>query len=310
MREALRRLGIPLLALAAAGCDARAPDVEPPEAVEASAPSTPVVERSFERTLVFMGEVGDTALVVPWLTTATTGPEGVTRSARAWVARGEVWEAFLDERWTGPPSRSPWRIVPHGPMRIVVGEDESLRRLIYSAAPRELELVPGAVTAEWTGRAGATFRLLEGSLILGGAATEGLVLDLSRTREGPIEGEESWAFLGSDDGLMVVLDGRGGNLHQGWARLDFRDLVLPEVRLEATELRPFDRARRDIPVAWTIDSPDGRISGTLTVAAPWLEAEEADGPRLPVHALHRVEGTFVVDGTEYAVRGLLRIVLP
>lgn len=312
MSPTVRSWLVSVLVLVAGSCDAPQPPVEeqPSASAEVADPTPEGPVRSYERGLVFLGEAGDSAIVVPWLITAVDGADGVERTARAWMARGDTWERFLDERWTGPASRAPWRIVPRGPMRLVVGEDESLERLVFSLAPRELELAPGDVLAEWTGREGATFRLLEGALLLAGARTPGLMLDLVRAREGADPSGGSWAFLTAGNELQVVLDGpEQANPHQGWARLDFRSVSFPEVAVEVTELRPFEPARRDVPFAWALSSPDERLSGTLTVTSPWLEAGEGDDPRLPVDALYEVRGTLVVEGTEFAVRGLLRLTL-
>ena len=51
-----------------------------------------------ERPVVFVGAVGDSTHIVPWLFTARTKPGGVDRTARAWLKRGDVWDDYFDVR--------------------------------------------------------------------------------------------------------------------------------------------------------------------------------------------------------------------
>ena len=91
-----------------------------------------------------------------------------------------------------------------------------------------------------------------------------------------------------------------------WARIEFLDRQWQGVQLAWSEVRAFEPARRDVPMAWEIRSPDGDMEGNLTAMAPFLEAVEGDGPMLPVDALFQVAGTLTLGGNEFPVQGLIR----
>lgn len=285
----------------------------PPEAatdpVADSAPVAPAIVRSFERDVVFLTTARDTTLLVPWLLEATSRPDGVDRTARAWLLRGGDWEPFLDQHWSTPPTRVPWRILPVGPLHLVVGPDEALERLIFDAAPRELEVALDEPLVEWTGRQGEVFRILEGGLLLGGRRSSGVVLDLSRGGESDRPPPGDWALLVSGDSLQLVLHATpedGENLYEGWARLDFRELSFPQLEVAWADVRAFERARRDVPVAWTLQEESPSVQGRLDVVTAHLETGEGEGPLLPVDALFEVSGSLTLEGSDYPVRGLFR----
>ncbi len=310
-------VGVAALALAAAACEAPPPERTPPPAQAPEPASAPLPVQHFERRVVFARERADSLIAVAWLLDAASTAEGVERRARGLLLRGGEWEPFLDEHWASVSTRVPWRILPRGPMRLVVGEDESLQSLIYSEPPRELEIVLGQPQADWTGRRGEALRVLDGALVLAGARADGRVLDLTRTAEPDRRPTGDWALLVSGDSLLVVLhqtEARGaaanGNLHQGWIRLDFRDLVRPELDVRWSETRSFERARREVPSRWQISDPEGLVEGQLEARSSWLEAGEGAGPQLPVDALFEVAGTLVIEGGEYPVRGLVRHIQP
>ncbi|MFC1791193.1 hypothetical protein ACFL0I_01845, partial [Gemmatimonadota bacterium] len=70
--------------------------------------------------------------------------------------------------------------------------------------------------------------------------------------------------------------------------------------------RPFEPARRDVPMGWEISSPLGELEGVLAVVAPFLKVGEGEGPVLPVDALYQVAGTVILEGREFPVQGLIR----
>jgi hypothetical protein len=72
------------------------------------------------------------------------------------------------------------------------------------------------------------------------------------------------------------------------------------------ETNAFQPARRDVPVSWTISSPDGELQGTLEVSSADVRAGQGSGPVLPVQALFEVEGTVTIEGRTFPVRGLFR----
>lgn len=270
--------------------------------------------RVYERWLVFTAsDSGEgSTLVAPFFFTARTVPDGVERSVRGWLNRDDAWEVVVRERWSTPPSRAPWRILPRGPLRLVVGQQDAVQTLIYGAGSRTLELEPGASLVEWNGSRGETFLLQEASLSIAGQGIRGVLLDLGRARrrEDPLPGD--WALLVSGDSLHVVLsspregpDDQAGP-SEGFGRLDLREIQWPEVSVDWSETRAFEPARRGVPTGWRVSTPEGDLEGALESVSAELEAGELDGPVLPVDGLFVVRGTLQVLGADYPVTGLVR----
>lgn len=306
---------LPLLAAvgALAACDSQPPATETPAGgASTNTAALPDTGRIFERSVVFVGTGSDSVFVVPWLWTVRTGGAEVERRARGWLLRGSVWDAFFDESWTTPPFRAPWRPVPYGPLRLMVGPGGALQQISHISTGRSLDVTLESSLAEWTGRRGETFRFLEGGLVLAERRVPGVVLDLNRTRMSSEGAGGDWMVLASGDSVMAVIhtplraNNLGRGAWRGWARVDFRDLPLGQVTVEWAAVRAFDRARRDVPVGWTLRSPDEAFGGALEARSSQLVAEEGEGPLLPVDGLFEVAGTLTLEGIEYPVHGILR----
>lgn len=313
---AMRRLIVPsvsLWLLLPAACSTE-PSSRPPEGPADTVPTgsrTGGDGSAFERNVVFLAAESDSLLVVPWLFTAVNGSRGVDRAVRGLILRGTAWEPFFDEAWVDPPTPVPWRILPHDGLGLVVGQDDALERILFADGPRQLELALEGPLTEWSGPRGGTYRLLDGALVLGGRRVDGLVLDMSRSLDPGDRPPGDWALLASGDSLQAVLldpvaAPPGSGAWRGWARLDFRDLRWPALTVEWPETRAFERARRDVPVAWRVTSGDGEVTVELTASGAHLETGEGPGAQLPVSGLFGVTGTLAVEGGTYPVRGLLR----
>ena len=266
----------------------------------------------YERAVVFTTSVGDSTLIVPWLFGARTRPGGVTRTARAWLARGGEWEPFFQESWETPPTRVPWRLHPRGGLRLVVGEGEALEALLFEEGRRRLEVEIGGTRAEWNGSQGETFTVADGAAVLSEQRLPGLVLDFARAHRGESPPPGDWMFLISGDSLQVVLSGKdepsaaGGTL-EGWARLqDASEIPWRDVSVSWAETRAFEEARREVPVRWSLATGDGEMSADLEVKTAHIEAGEGEGPLLPVDALLEVTGNLRIGDAAYPVRGLVR----
>jgi hypothetical protein len=268
--------------------------------------------RSYERHIVFLTAQGDSTLLVPWSFSTRTKPGGVDRSIRGWLARSNSWDPFVEEVWESPPTRVPWRILPRGPARIIVGSGDAVERIFFEEGPRRLEVILGDLLVEWTGQRAQTFRVHEGSTLLSSGQVPGFVLDMTRawTAEDPSPGD--WGFLISGDSLQVVLEnqigseGASGGSYSGWGRVGFVDQQWEGLQLIWSEIRAFEPARRDIPMSWQIQSGSSEIEGFLEAVSPFLEVGEGEGPMLPVDALYQVSGTLTLEGREFPVRGLIR----
>jgi hypothetical protein len=308
------------LALVAAlltACDAPEPELTgTPEA----AGDTPLPGnfhgRIYERSFVFTTLTGDSGIVVPWLMSSQTRPGGVDRRTRGWLVRGETWEPFYDEQWESPPSRAPWRILPHQSLRLVVGEADAVAGLIFSEGPRDLELELSGSRAEWTGGRGQVIRVLDAALYLSEQRIGGMALDISRVFGAEERTHGDWAFLVSGDSLQLVLENFPGSapgndrVFDAWGQLEFQDLPWPEVTVTWSEVSAFQPARQDVPVSWSIASEDGNLAGELQVLSAQIQAGEGPGPVLPVDAIFLVSGSLRLEGGEYPVRGLFRLTRP
>jgi hypothetical protein len=282
--------------------------------VEDGVPAASAVTRVFERRIVFLTRETDSTLVVPWFFTARDGPDGVAREARGWLARNGTWEAFYQETWRGPPTRSPWRPLPRSGLRLVVGIGDALEEIVFQRGARQLEIRFGSLLSEWNSPEGSIYRVHEADVVLSSQRVGGLLLDMSRTRPpGGFSGD--WAFLVSGDSLEMVVDASRASEQPDstasvWARVDFRQLRWNDAVMAWEETRAFERSRREVPVAWRIRSADGSLEGTLSAETTEVEAGPGSGARLPVYALFEVSGTLVVEGAPFPVEGVLRHVQP
>lgn len=285
----------------------------------------------FVRALVFVSLPGDTATVSPWVFRTTPIPAGTRRERGVWFARNGSWETLGVDTLRGPASRSPWRILPGGPIRLVVGAEDAVESLIFDAPPRVLELEPGRFLAEWTPETSSIWRIEEGTLRLPVGITRGLVLDLTRSRSAGAPGSLDWGFLHGGTELQLLLqelpptepqvDGRtsppatsqGGRFRM-WIRVNGEERSWEEVRVQWREVRPFDRARRDVPVVLQWSAPQGVLdppfSGTLRVVSSSLSVGDGDGPVLPILGFLEVEGTVALGTNRFSVRGVIRHLRP
>lgn len=303
---------IPALLALATACGGTDADVASSRDEEA-APTAPqdATQRIYERGFVFVSEVGDSLLVVPWLVSAETGPDSVRREARGWFARGGAWEPFYSERWRTAPTRSPERILPYRDLDLVVRDGDLVDGLIFQSGPRSLEVVMGEVLATWVGPTGETMDVMEGATYLSDERIDGLVMDIARSWDLDDAGAGDWAFLISGDSLRMVLaaDIEHGleqePVYRAWVQRGTEELLWPEVRVSWSNRQGFPPARRDVPTGWTITSDDRTLSGSLESVTSELEAGEGPGPLLPVRALIEVRGVFSADGSRFPVRGLV-----
>ncbi len=268
--------------------------------------------RSYERHIVFLTSEGDSTLLVPWSFTARTRPDGVDREVRGWLARSDTWDPFLSERWEGPPNAAPWRLLPHGPVRLVVGFGDALETIIFQEGARKLEVNLGELLVEWSGQRAQTYRVHEGTIILSDQTVDGHLLDMTRAWAAGDEPPGDWGILLSGDTLQVVMEDLGpgsgpeGGAFSFWARVEFLHRQWQGVRLTWSEVMAFEPARRDVPMSWEIQSPEGDLIGSLSTIAPFLEVAEGEGPMLPLDALFQVAGNLTLGGEDFPVRGFIR----
>lgn len=309
--SSLTRRGWCILLAPLLGCGEAAPDGpgEPPAGNQTeAAPRAPNAGgRTYQRTMVFFDPGSDTTMFVPWDFENRSQPGGVARTLRGWLGRGGEWALFAEDDWITAPSRVPWRILPRGPVRLVVESEDVIRTIIYREGLRDLSVEIGPTEVEWRGQRGEIYRLSEGTARLSGEARSGRVLDVSTARLSGEEEPAEWTIVTDDDGFtLLVVDPEGPGQYRAWALMDGEEAAWPEVTWTWGETRSFERARRPVPVFWEFSSSDGELSGTLESVSSHLKTLDGEGAILPVIGAYEVLGLVTVGDQEREVRGFLR----
>ena len=263
--------------------------------------------RTYQRTMVFYDTSRDTTMFVPWDFENRSQPGGVAHTLRGWLGRGGEWALFAEDEWITAPSRVPWRVLPRGPVRLVVESEDVIRTIVYREGLRDLSVEIGPTQVEWRGQRGEIYRLSEGTARLSGEASDGWVLDVSTARLTGEEEPAEWAVLTDDDGFtLLVVDPEGPGPFRAWALVDGEESAWPEVTWTWGETRSFERARRPVPVLWEFSSSDGELAGSLESVSSHLKTLEGEGAILPAIGAYEVSGTVTVGDQERNVRGFLR----
>ena len=246
-------------------------------------------------------------MFVPWDFVNRVEADGIRRSARGWLGRAGEWRMFVEEDWTTELTRAPWRIVPRGSARLVVGLDDAITEIYFREGLRDLSVRPGEVVAEWSGQRGETFRLRAGTAVLAGVETQGLVLDAFTARTTDADEFTELALLTGDDGFQLVFaDVEGMGLYRAWARTDTESYSWSEVEVAWQESRTFERARRDVPVLWRIDAVEPELSGEFEAVSSHLHTPAGTGALLPVFGVYEVRGYVDLETGRIDAAGFLR----
>lgn len=308
------RWGLLFLALLPASCLGDPVDDTPTPSLEDSGAS-PRAETepgaaagtTYRRTVVFVGASRDASMYVPWEFANRVEPDRILRSTRGWLGRAGEWRLFVEDDWSTEATRTPWRILPRGSARLIVGTDDALREIYFQEGMRDLSVRMGEVIAEWSGQRGETYRLLNGTSRLAGVETKGLVLDALTAR--PNEADESSELAlvtGGPRFQLLFADSEGSDPYRAWARLGTDTYSWPEVEVAWPELYTFERARRDIPVVWTISSTDPELTGRFEAVSSHQHTMRGSGARLPALGVYEITGSVTIDAERIEVSGFLR----
>ncbi|MDE2874787.1 MAG: hypothetical protein OXU69_03165 [Gemmatimonadota bacterium] len=261
----------------------------------------------YRRSIVFIDVTNETTMFVPWDFENRIENDTVRHVLQGWLGRGGEWARFADEQWGTPLTRTPWRILPRGATRMVMGLNDVLREIYYREGIADLSVRPGEVIAEWSGQRGDTYRLLHGFSRLSEVEYPGLVVDVYAPGTDGSDQPSEWMLLIGDGPLYLFLsdlDGRG--TARAWGLDDSEEMSWPTVTLTWGETRSFERARRDIPLLWRFRSGDGELMGEVEPVSSHLQAIPGEDPIRPVLGVHEVAGQISVGGTRVAVKGFLR----
>jgi hypothetical protein len=278
---------------------------------------------AYERRLIFLGpgQQLPSAAIVDF--SAVSDSVGVRRGVRVRLADGNDWSRLMDAGWEMERMREPWRLVPHGPLRLVVGEGGELGAVVFRGET-EVRLEPGATLAELSTDPGLQLVLRQGRLALAGDLVPGILLDaqLGRSldadasrraraaqRQGPSAGHATQAarvgaeaLLVGEGGFSVVFAGHGEGQF-AWLRQGQRDDVRRGARLAAVGWE-LDADGFRVPNAWEVVGPDD-LSGELAAeAVDGVDVSDATDVEGLGYAI--VTGWVVDGGVHRDVYGLVR----
>ncbi len=302
-----------LLALALlVACEAPIPE-EPPAEPHGPADSYP----RYIRELVFVGTAEGEPLLVPFSFEAIDRESDVGRQARGWVAHGESWEMFLDEEWEAGPAGSVWRLVPVGPLRVLVGGAAEIEAISYRREGDELRLAVSGTQMPWQRVGSSRFRILGGTLRHRDREVEGVIVEAQHIRAPSADQTEApplvdWAYLTDAEGGHQILlvtpsreeDGREGTL--AWARDEEGRQSSDRLNVSWTEALTVEAARREVPVAWRYNAPELHLSADVRQVAHHVDVGEERRGRRVVSVRYSVTGTISTPTEEREVFGISR----
>lgn len=296
---------VAVVAMAGVGCENGRPGVERPESAAEPVDFGPTA--AYERRLVFLGpgQRLPTAVILDFA--ALSDSLGVRRGLRARLADGTEWLRLMDAGWDMERMRDPWRLVPYGPLAIIVGTGDELSALVVRG-DTEVRVEPGAPLAERALDRGTQLMLRQARVTIGAELVQGILLDAQMGRaldstaarhpyydpdsdfEQPTDDEAtpaarpgSEAFLVDNAGYYMVFATAAAG-QTGWVHSQGRDEVLRGARLTAVAWEQVQTGAQ-VPNAWRIAGP-GNLAGEL-------DAEVVDGVD--------VTGAADVEGIGYAI---------
>ena len=303
-----------LLTVALTACGP-SPDVVEEEQEGASASAS---QYTYFREYIFVGTDADDLLVVPFSFHAReTATDGFVRGARAWLARGETWDRFLDQSRETSGAGGVWRVVPIGDLRLDAGGPAEIDAIRFEEGERRLRLDLGAPMGGWNQGGESRFRLVESDLSVGPEQLGGTVLEVLRVErtlaDGWPPGEDYDAiFLTSGDSVYLYLGQaigpEEGDAREGfaWLRRDGREQAWAAGGIRWTEFRPLEEARRDVPIGWSIRIPAGEITGEVTAVGSDVMLGPERAGRRAVELRYTVEGSLEIQGVQIPVQGMIR----
>jgi hypothetical protein len=224
-----------------------------------------------------------------------------------------VWESLAREVSDTPTLRNPERILTSATVRLIAGDNRQFEALYFRDPPREVETQLLEILTEWPRPGGEPVFLYRGRVQLPSTSVEGVVLDLARRWSLPNNPIGDWILLQGEGGIQLFLEEvlpiqgrRGSTLYRGWIRIEPTAGPWATVSVHWEEMRPFERARRDIPARWSFSTPGGDLEGELSATSSDLAVTEGEGPVLPAMGLFQVEGEVRVLEREFQVTGLVR----
>lgn len=271
----------------------------------------------YERGITFVG-LNEAAVAAPFAFRVKPQGERHEREMRAWLARGETWDPFIDVSWSAAPTGGVWRVVPHGELRIAAG-GPGLEALWYDSGGRRLRLELGEPQSGWQGGDRKRFRLLDGTLTVGSEALTGIVVEELQVTPAPAAGATapSTAYdrlvLLDESGFRLYLlheriagESAAGAEGTSWAYIAGAEDAYQEAAVEWVEVRSVEEARRDVPLHWRFESAEADVAGEVTAIGYHTTVGAERGGRRAVEVRYSVEGWLESGGERVEVRGVVR----
>jgi hypothetical protein len=275
-----------LLAVLIAGGSPACEDGRTDREEQATAPVDFGPTAAYERRFLFLGpgQTLPTAAIMDFV--ALSDSLGLRRGVRARVSDGTDWHQLMDEGWDMARMREPWRLVPHGALRLVMGDAGELAALVFRG-DMEVRVEPGSPLAGHSPDPGTQLVLRHARLALGADLTDGVLLDAqlgrgvdpahSRLAGQPRADDDAEAtpagqpgeeaLLMDNDGFFVVFTTAGSG-PVAWVHHAGRDDVHRGAHLTAVAWDDSPGGVR-VPSAWQLAGP-GELTGELS-------AETVDG---------------------------------
>lgn len=317
----MRTIPFLLVALLLAACEAGGAGEEiPATGREEFGPTA-----AYDRRLVFLGPGAELPTAAVFDFAVLSDSAGLRRGIRARLVDGMEWIPLMDAGWEMARMREPWRLVPHGDLKLIVGSAGELDALVFAGEELGVRLDPGSSIAEYSPDAGTQLVLRQAELRLGGEPVTGILLDaqlgravnpaaIPRIAPEPADpGAEDAGEIAADaagDSLLVdpapaarpgaealLLDNAGYYVvfaasaegDMAWVHAAGRDDVRRPARLEPFEWEPFQEAGVQVPTAWRVLTPGDLFGGEI-------RAEAADRAVIGEGAATGAMGYVVVTG--------------
>lgn len=251
--------------------------------VPAADPDDAMEERSaatYERRFLFLATEPEPPLALVYDFIVEAERTGLERTVRGWLGRNGGWASIVDEAWEMEWVREPWRLLPSGPLRLIVGEGDNVEAIVYRGEEEEARLAFGTVLNAWSPHPGGQLRIQRAQLRVGEDAYIGTLLDTHFVYEllaeltpanSPMGGttEEADGMNGADATPAGAVDAPA---HAAGRALTFDQVFVTDGRETFLVASSSDET---VPFVWLYD---GGVEETWEgVDLVWLEPREAEG---------------------------------
>lgn len=251
---------------------------------------------TYARRIFFVGGAEATPTIILFDHSVLAGATEEERNAGLWRATETGWQSLLDLRWSGTPIREPWRLVPHGPLRIMVDDAGEVEALQGRGLTDDFLLARVANLGEWSRDDPALYRIDLGEWRLGADSIPGLLIDVHPGTNGIDSGQASTELVltdGAEFRLIATMPAPTEASESGelWLQLNERQETMAGVLVGRDTLPDTE--------TWRIYIRSGELHGEfLLLGAPLL----LDGGA----AIQALRGWIEVRGERRAIFGAMR----